>query len=262
MSQLVTINHATLEQLLYKNVPVVTIQQIADVHGISVKNVHGAFERHAKRFTEGKHYFRLDFVEASQLLTREEANPNGLLLFTEKGYLLLTKPMRDEKAWDVQERMVDEYFVLRQAPQMSASPWDALSQLVETGRQQELKIKALEANQREQMATTIIALQSSNEAKDLALQVMKNQAWVSIRQFVVMEHLERQMPEALQKEYARFLGQYCREHKYPIYDLPVAFQHWDNEHTYWGQAIRDTLPGWLMRRQGQASLQVIDGGMS
>lgn len=114
MSQLITIQDTQLEQLLYQNVPVVTFQQIAEVHGISVKNAHESFRRHKERFTEGKHYFRLDYTEASQLPSSVEANPNGLIIFTEKGYLLLTKPLRDTKAWEVQERMVDDYFTLKQ----------------------------------------------------------------------------------------------------------------------------------------------------
>lgn len=115
MSNLVVVNDVSIEQLTYRNIPVVTFQQIADVHGIVVKNIHESFRRHRNRFTEEKHYFRLDFAEASQLPSSVEANPNGLILFTEKGYLLLTKPMRDEKSWEVQERMIDEYFVLRSA---------------------------------------------------------------------------------------------------------------------------------------------------
>lgn len=79
-----------------------------------MKNAHESFRRHKERFTEGKHYFRLDYTEARQLPSSVEANPNGLIIFTEKGYLLLTKPLRDTKAWEVQERMVDDYFVLKQ----------------------------------------------------------------------------------------------------------------------------------------------------
>ena len=110
MSKAVTINTTTLEQITYRDMPVVTFQQIADVHGISVKNIHESFRRNRKRFTEGKHYFRLDFT---QLPSSVEVSPNGLTVFTEKGYLLLSKPMRDDKSWEIQERMIDEYFTLQ-----------------------------------------------------------------------------------------------------------------------------------------------------
>ena len=113
MPHAVTINTVTIEQLLYRDTPVVTFQQIAEVHGISVKNIQESFRRHRGRFTEGKHYFRLDFAEARQLPSSVEVSPNGLTVFTEKGYLLLTKPLRDDKSWEVQERMVDEYFALQ-----------------------------------------------------------------------------------------------------------------------------------------------------
>ena len=48
----------------------------------------------------------LDFAEASQLPLKVEVSANGLTLFTEAGYLLLVKPMRDKLSWQVQEMMI------------------------------------------------------------------------------------------------------------------------------------------------------------
>ena len=104
-TQMITIGTVDVEQLQYKDQPVVTYAQIAEVHGISVKNVQLSFQRNRDKFTEGKHYFRVDFAEASQLLPSVVVSPNGMILFTERGYLLLTKPLRDKRAWEVQERM-------------------------------------------------------------------------------------------------------------------------------------------------------------
>ena len=111
MSQLVTIQDTQLEQLLYHDIPVVTFQQIADVHGISVQNVFSSFRRHKERFTEGKHFY---LVENAVEYLGHNGTLKTIYLFTEKGYLLLTKPLRDAKAWEVQERMVDDYFALKQ----------------------------------------------------------------------------------------------------------------------------------------------------
>ena len=111
-TQLVTINQVQIEQLTYRGESVVTLAQIARVHAVSEKTVESSFQRHRDRFTEGKHFYRIDFTEASSLLLSEGANSNGLTVFTRKGYLLLTKPMRDTKAWEVQEQMVDEYFTM------------------------------------------------------------------------------------------------------------------------------------------------------
>lgn len=114
MSDLIAINDASIEKILYHDVPVVTFEQIAEVHGIPIRNVQRTFQRHRNRFIEGKHCFRLDYSTASELPLRVVVSHNGLVFFTEKGYLLLTKPLRDNKAWEVQERMVDDYFALKQ----------------------------------------------------------------------------------------------------------------------------------------------------
>jgi hypothetical protein len=113
MSKLITVNDVQVEQIVYKGQPVVTFEMIAQVHGVDVENVRQAFKRHRERFTEGKHFYRIDFQEASQLVLRVPVSPNGMAIFTEKGYLLLVKPMRDDTSWQVQERMIDDYFALR-----------------------------------------------------------------------------------------------------------------------------------------------------
>jgi phage regulator Rha-like protein len=113
MSQLIKINDVEIEHITYKDQPVVTFEMIAEVHDISVRTVINSFQRNKEKFTDGKHFYRIDFEEASQLTFKGEVSPNGVTLFTKKGYALLTKPMRDEKSWEVQEQMIDEYFAMR-----------------------------------------------------------------------------------------------------------------------------------------------------
>jgi len=43
--------------------------------------------------------------------------PRGIIVVTERGYLLLAKSLTDEKAWDVQERLIDCYFRAKGEPQ-------------------------------------------------------------------------------------------------------------------------------------------------
>jgi hypothetical protein len=102
-SALITINNVQIEHLTYHNEPVVTFEMIAKVHGIPVQNVHKAFRRHREHFIEGKHAYRLDYVEANQLVPGEKSHTNGLWVFTGKGYLLLIKTMNDAYAWEIQE---------------------------------------------------------------------------------------------------------------------------------------------------------------
>jgi hypothetical protein len=116
----ILINGQAIDQIFYKGIPVVTYEHIAIVHQVPIRNIHKTFERHKAEFVEGEDYFRLDFAEANQLLLSVEANPNGLIVFTEGGYLLLVKPMRDKVSWQVQRVMRDAYF--RDQHRQSLSP--------------------------------------------------------------------------------------------------------------------------------------------
>lgn len=265
-ANLITINNATLEQLTYRECPVVTVQMIADVHGIAADNVQKSFQRHAKRFIEGKHYFRLDFTEANKLGLSVQVSRNGLTLFTEKGYLLLTKPLRDNTAWEVQERMVDEYFALK-AVAAVATPWDIMAQLVETGRQQEQRLLALEAQQRADMEArlatqqqTIEALHQAAQANAKADQALDTQQFFTLAEYVYLHDLQRQLPEQGYKEAGLFLTDYCVRRGIPVRKIPVAGKRWEEEHGYHIGTLHQALPGYMARRFAQTELTVIPGG--
>lgn len=112
-----SINNVDIQQIIYKDQPVVTFQMIAEVHSISVENVYKSFKRHEGRFTLGKHFY---LVEKAELDLESSGTLSTIHLFTMKGYRLLTKPMRDERSWQVQEQMIDDYFALRE--QVSQGP--------------------------------------------------------------------------------------------------------------------------------------------
>jgi hypothetical protein len=116
MSDRVTIGDNALEPYEWDGKRVVTFEQIAQVHGVPVKTVTRSHDRHRSRFQEVKHVYRLDFAQ-SQMLLKGGANPNGLTVFTEYGYFLLVKPMRDDLAWQIYDVMIETYFRVQQAQQ-------------------------------------------------------------------------------------------------------------------------------------------------
>ena len=259
MPQLITIQDTQLEHLLYQEQPVVTFQQIADVHGIAIRNVHQSFRRHRTEFTEGEDYIRLDYRAASQLLPGVEANPNGLILFTEQGYLLLTKPMKDKVSWQVQKRMIKDYFALRVQQQLRVqSPWDVMANLVAIGKAHEQQMLALEAEQTRQLQS-MIALQAQTianqaqtiEAHALATRALEAQLWMTLRQYRYVNNLQRQLSDADLKSFSHHLTQYCLEEGIPIAVEPVADKIWGKENKYHVATIAEVLPQWLHRRGGQ-----------
>ncbi len=241
MSHLVTIQDTQLEQLLYHDIPVVTFQQIADVHGISVQNVFSSFRRHKERFTEGKHFY---LVENAVEYLGHNGTLKTIYLFTEKGYLLLTKPLRDAKAWEVQERMVDDYFAMKQAqaptlPQLHDPTAQALMQLLIDHDATKYRLACLEAAQLEQkdgliaqQAQTIEALMQATRAETKADLALEDAHYMTLEDCIVKNGLLRQFPVSQWSSYTTWLKQYCLQYVLEIRKNPVVGKLWPDENAY------------------------------
>jgi ORF6N domain len=241
----VKIGHGTLEQLIYRDKPVVTFEQIAQVHDTTAKQVRKLFRRHHQEFVEGEDYFRLDFTEANKLPLKDAVSRNGLTVFTEDGYLLLVKPMRDEVAWKVQRQMRAAYFLLRQSETEPVG-----GHLVRMA----IAFEKLEAEQRQQQRDLIamqqeqIAIQKAAlEAKEAAIVAIQSMQWVTIRQYVEIHGLHHQMPQSVQQRFATWLTNYCMEHNSAMYKATTADRQWPNEKTYCIAVIKANLTAWLKR---------------
>lgn len=108
MSELIKINNQQLPIKEYNGQRVVTLKEIDTVHGRTSGTARRSFNVNKKRFIEGIDYFVRNSYEA-----RNEygiAAPNGLVLITESGYLMLAKSFTDDLAWQVQRELVNSYF--------------------------------------------------------------------------------------------------------------------------------------------------------
>ena len=114
MNDIVTINNTNLPVLQYQENPVVTFQMIDQVHERTDGTASRNFKNNRKRFTEGKHFYLVDFTQKDEFRSFGiNVPPRGLTVFTKRGYLLLTKSFTDDLAWEVQEKLVDGYFQAR-----------------------------------------------------------------------------------------------------------------------------------------------------
>lgn len=93
---------------------VVTYQMIADVHGVPLATVRDGYTRNAKYFVEGEDTYVIDYSKKT-VYPSFEIPLRGLRVFTELGYLMLIKTLRDETAWKVQRELVSNYFRGRRA---------------------------------------------------------------------------------------------------------------------------------------------------
>jgi anti-repressor protein len=96
---------------------------------------------------------------------------------------------------------------------------------------------------------------AAEDARAKALLALQGQQWISIRQYVTIYNLTRQLPLALQRDYGRWLTGLCRERGIPVYKLQSL--EYAEEHTYLASLIQETLGGWLTRRSGQGTLTVV-----
>lgn len=99
----------------YKNIRVLTTQQIAEAYGTDTKIISKNFRRNKGRYIEGKHFICLEGEEKRGFINRRQIddgskNAKTLYLWTEKGAFLHAKSLNTDKAWEVYDRLVDEYF--------------------------------------------------------------------------------------------------------------------------------------------------------
>lgn len=99
----------------YKNIRVLTTQQIAEAYETDRKTISYNFNHNKSRYVEGKHFIKLEDDEKMKFINRLEnhdglKNAKVLYLWTEKGALLHAKSLNTDMAWEVYDRLVDNYF--------------------------------------------------------------------------------------------------------------------------------------------------------
>ena len=102
-------------------------------------------------------------------------------------------------------------------------------------------------------AAELHAVQAEAKA-DIA---MRQQQWLTIREYVYLHKLQRQFPERLWIEFGRYLTGYCLEQGIPVRTQGIADRRYGTEHAYHVEIMHNLLPSWLQRHQGQAYLTLL-----
>lgn len=111
MNNLVKINNKNLQVKEFKGQRIVTFKDIDFLHERTEGTAKRNFSENKKHFVDGIDYFivKPSDIEKYEIRTLEIPN-RGLTLLTESGYLMLTKSLTDDLAWDVQRELVNKYF--------------------------------------------------------------------------------------------------------------------------------------------------------
>lgn len=151
---------------------VLTTSQLAEYYGTDNKRISENFNRNKDRFKLGKHYFALQGSEKQEFLNRTQIadgskNATVLYLWTEKGAWLHAKSLNTDEAWEAYERLVDEYYRVKENAiniQMLSPQLQALVSLELRQKQleQELAVVKKEADEAKQKISA-----TSKEVTDL-----------------------------------------------------------------------------------------------
>ena len=107
----------------YENIRVLTTQQIAEAYGTDSRVISNNYNRNKERYVEGKHFICLEGDELKSFKTNhqfdESSRINKLYLWTEKGAFLHAKSLNTDVAWEVYDKLVDNYFEKSKAVPMT-----------------------------------------------------------------------------------------------------------------------------------------------
>ena len=126
----------------YKNIRVLTTQQIAEAYETDAKVISYNFNHNKERYIEGKHFICLtgDELRAFRENHGLPSNLNKIYLWTEKGAFLHAKSLNTDKAWEVYDHLVDTYFEAKKP----LSQLEILQQSVEILNRHDKEIKKID----------------------------------------------------------------------------------------------------------------------
>lgn len=111
------INGIRIERKEYKGNSVLTPWDISEIHKKEIRKINQQLKRNLEYFQENNDFFTLTREEFSKsqnvILEKMPPNLKEIKLFTERGYLKLTKTFTDEFSWKVQDVLIDEYFNMK-----------------------------------------------------------------------------------------------------------------------------------------------------
>ena len=118
MYDIITINNKEIKVKEYNGERVITAWDIANLHEREISKINENFKYNINRFTKNKDYYVLKRSEFSESdFPIQEFIPNNvkeIILFTQLGYLLLTKTFTDDLSWKIQSILIESYFKLKE----------------------------------------------------------------------------------------------------------------------------------------------------
>lgn len=104
-----------------ENKKAMLVKDIAQIHGTTVGRINELINRNIKRFKNDIDFMDLKVGNFAIVLNESGFNQNqinatkNIYLLSERGYAKLLKILEDDKAWEIYDTLVDNYFNMRTA---------------------------------------------------------------------------------------------------------------------------------------------------
>ena len=112
-----------------RNQMCILAKTVAEIHGVELKAVNQNIKNNEKRFKDGIDIidlktgnFDLPVLESLGFTKAQVGNAKHIYIHSERGYAKLIKIMDDDKSWEVHDKLVDEYFNLREEVENQPTP--------------------------------------------------------------------------------------------------------------------------------------------
>ena len=174
LAQTIQVADKQTSLIQYKSVPVMTTEQMAEFYGTDSNNIKVNHSRNAARFTQGKHYFKVegsDLRDFKDRVTESNSvqigkNASSIILWTEKGAARHAKILDTDQAWDIFEQLEEVYFAVKEKSYLPVLPSYAIEDPIERAKKwiEEEKQKQLAIQERDQAIATKAEIGSRREA--------------------------------------------------------------------------------------------------
>ncbi|MFT8412664.1 MAG: ORF6N domain-containing protein [Schleiferilactobacillus perolens] len=165
------------------------VKDIARIHGTTTKRVNELINRNRNRFADGidiidlltSGYFKVVLNDLN-FGSKEISNANNIYLLSERGYAKLLKILEDDKAWEVYDQLVDNYFNMRSAvqqgnPSIVANKRLEIMEANAKTRRAGLLYKLAMATKSESSSEAMLALAAKELTGEMTIPVLKQKEY-------------------------------------------------------------------------------------
>ena len=112
------INIPIIEGGFGENCKVITTKTISEIHGVEIKRINELINNNIKRFKENIDIIDLLCFECfkdvmNDLGLKGSNRTKNVYILSERGYAKLIKIMDSDIAWEIHDKLIDEYFTMR-----------------------------------------------------------------------------------------------------------------------------------------------------